>query len=360
MGGPGDLSWAAGAVGGGAGRRRSCIAAALAGVCLAAVAAGVVGAPGGAAAAVGVAGRAATGLAPRPLRVGWRRMAGAPLSLPAVARQAAGDQAAGGADPPPPDENANVAPPAELVNTATLVPIPADVRMGDTLLRVNLFVAGTNWTDDASERVVTCSSAPAATGGPPSTWSLVNATRFTPDLLQANYAVVVATDVTGDWSRRWVAYARTGELGACVGWPDGAASASVAPFDARARVVTPARTFGVWVPALIIGVAAAAAVLALAGYALTHIRSHYTKGDLADPDAPEYATVEEARGGVGGADSDTDSGYDSEEEILPAQRGGSAAGGAALAAAAGGSASAAAAPPPVAGAGAEAGGVGVV
>lgn len=235
------------------------------------------------------------------------------------------------APPNPPAEGdaaAATGAPSALVNTATLQAVPSVVPFRNSLLFANLFVEGTNFTDPINERIIGCSSRAEASGVAAGSWDLVNATRFTDSLLQAIYAVVVEDSHTGGFSLRWVEYVRSGGLAACAGLPDGSTAASVAPFDTRASVATPARTFGVWVPALLIGLAAVAAVLGIAGYALAHMRRHYEKADLADPDAPEFATVEEARD-VERADSDDDddddSGYDSEQEILPV--GGSAGGG---------------------------------
>ncbi|GAB0494032.1 hypothetical protein MMPV_005322 [Pyropia vietnamensis] len=211
-----------------------------------------------------------------------------------------------------------------LINTATLQPIPAVVPFKHSLLFVNLFVEGTNFTDAINELIIGCSSKSEASGVLAGAWDLVNATRFTNTLLQANYAVVVEDSHTGGFSLRWINYVRSGALAVCAGLPDGSVAASVAPFDARASVATPARTFGVWVPALIIGLAALAALLGIAGYALAHMTRHYEKADLADPDAPEFATVEEGRD-VERADSDDDddSGYDSEQEVMPVSGSGS-------------------------------------
>lgn len=229
---------------------------------------------------------------------------------------------------------ADEAAPTVLLNTATLQPVPPMVPLKSSLLFVNLFVDGTNFTDSTNERIIGCSATMKESGVGVDAWQLVNATRFTDTLLQAIYAVVVPDARTGGFSLRWVDYVRSGALAGCADLPDGSAAASVAPFDTRASVATPARSFGVWVPALVIGLAAGAAVLAVAAYALVHLGRHYEKTELADPDAPGFAAVDEARDVErAGSDADDDSGYDSEEEILPvgggAGSGGSGGGGAA-------------------------------
>jgi len=199
------------------------------------------------------------------------------------------------------------------------------VPLRTSLQLVTLLVDGVNFTDATSGRLLACAARPSASGVPASAWRLVNATRFTSTVLQATYAVVVPDAHTSAFARRWVAAVRSGALGACAGLPDGSTDTSVAPFDARADVALPARSVAVWIPAMLLAVAALAALLAVAAYALVHVNRHYTKAELADPDAPEFATVEEA-GDVerAGSDEDEESGYDS-DEVLPVGAGGSAA-----------------------------------
>lgn len=301
----------------------------VASVVAAAAAAPAVG--GGDGASVGwSAGRWVVAVAARAWRGEW---------APAAPVHAASRQIPEDAPPNPPAESdaaGAAGAPSVLINTATLQAVPSVVPFRNSLLFANLFVEGTNFTDAINERIIGCSSTAEVSGVAAGAWDLVNATRFTDSLLQAIYAVVVADSHTSGFSLRWVEYVRSGGLASCAGLPDGSAAASVPPFDTRASVATPARTFGVWVPALVIGLAAVAAVLGIAGYALAHMRRHYQKADLADPDAPEFATVEEARD-IERADSDDDddddSGYDSEQEILPvagAAGGGSGAGGGAV------------------------------
>lgn len=264
------------------------------------------------AAAVARARRAGSWAAARVVDAASRQVpADAPPNAPTAGDAAAGDAAT----------------PTVLLNTATLQPVPPVVPLKSSLLFVNLFVEGTNFTDATNERILRCSATAEASGIGADSWRLVNATRFTDTLLQAIYAVVMEDSRTGGFSLRWVDYVRSGSLAACAGLPDGSAAASVAPFDTRASVATPARSFSVWVPALVIGLAAGAAVLAVAAYALAHLQGHYEKADLADPDAPGFAAVDEPRD-VERADSDADddSGYDSEEEILPVGGGGGSGG----------------------------------
>ncbi|OSX70469.1 hypothetical protein BU14_0746s0009 [Porphyra umbilicalis] len=228
------------------------------------------------------------------------------------------------ADAPP---DAAAAPPNDgvataLVNTATLAPVPPSVPLRTSLQFVTLLVDGVNFTDATSARLITCA---AQSGVGASAWRLVNATRFTTTLLQATYAVVVPDAHTSAFARRWVASVRSGTLGTCAGLPDGSTDTSVAPFDARADVALPARSVAVWIPAMIIAFAGLVALLAVAVYALVHLNKHVAKEDLADPDAPEFAAVEEARDVEGaGSDGDEESGYDSDEG-LPLATAGSAA-----------------------------------
>ncbi|GAB0494031.1 hypothetical protein MMPV_005321 [Pyropia vietnamensis] len=204
-----------------------------------------------------------------------------------------------------------------LVSNATISPLPGNVPWGVTLQLAALFLDGTNFTDAISSRIVACSATPTASGTSSRDWTLIEASRFTPTLLQANYAVVVPEAATSRFALLWSQAVRSGSLVACAGLPDGSASASVAPFDANPVPGVRRRRVAEWIPAMLIGAAAVVTILALAMTSLARIGHHYNKADLADPDAPEWVTPvtpPQSPSGAAAASGETDDEDDDSSE----------------------------------------------
>ncbi|OSX70470.1 hypothetical protein BU14_0746s0010 [Porphyra umbilicalis] len=206
--------------------------------------------------------------------VGWAAPVGAGGAVAAAAvRQAPPDGGGGdsfGGDGT--DNGADAEPPA--------------APFGLTLQLTSFFLDGTNFTDADAVRLVACAGGRGASGVAPRHWTLVNASRFTPALLQAVYAVAVPEPATAGFSKRLVAYVRSGGLAACAGLPDGAVDTAVAPFDTASTLAVPRRGVAVWIPAILLSLLAVVALLLLSAITLAKVNRHYGKGDLADPDDP--------------------------------------------------------------------------